>query len=141
MGYVFVARKYMPARAKGQIDRIGYDGGDAAFCGSADADRAPGNDGVAQLGVTEEMQKLVARTAKVFLLEPRAKEYSYRLGVPAIDNEARQARVVRLGQDAFPATRKRYNRRRFGARSAPRALTIKSICCGSAARGHVRQRF
>jgi hypothetical protein len=31
MGYVFVARNYMPARAKGEIDMIGYDGETLAF--------------------------------------------------------------------------------------------------------------
>ena len=31
LGYIFIARNYMPARVKGEIDLVGYDGDTLAF--------------------------------------------------------------------------------------------------------------
>lgn len=50
-----------------------------------------------ELSVTEERQKLVARTAKMFLLKRRARECPCRFDVLAIG----RAPVVRLHKDAF----------------------------------------
>lgn len=54
-----------------------------------------------ELSVAPEKQELVARTAKLFLQELRAKECPCRFDVVAIDNEVARAPVVRLHKDAF----------------------------------------
>jgi putative endonuclease len=101
MGYVFVARNYMPARAKGEIDMIGYDGRTLAFVEVRTRTVREEMTALPELSVTEEKQKLVARTAKMFLLERRRKERPCRFDVLAIDNEIGRAPVVRLHKDAF----------------------------------------
>jgi Holliday junction resolvase-like predicted endonuclease len=53
-----------------------------------------------ELCVTEEEQELLARTAKMFLLEHRVRECPCRVDVLAIDDEVGRAPVVRL-QEAF----------------------------------------
>jgi putative endonuclease len=101
LGYVFVARNYMPARAKGEIDMIGYDGRTLAFVEVRTRTVREEMTALPELSVTEEKQKLVARTAKMFLLERRVKECPCRFDVLAIDNEIGRAPVVRLHKDAF----------------------------------------
>ena len=101
LGYVFVARNYMPARAKGEIDMIGYDGETLAFVEVRTRTVREEMTALPELSVTEEKQKLVARTAKMFLLERRVKECPCRFDVLAIDNEIGRAPVVRLHKDAF----------------------------------------
>ncbi len=101
MGYVFVARNYMPARAKGEIDMIGYDGRTLAFVEVRTRTVREEMTALPELSVPEEKQKLVARTAKMFLLERQGKECPCRFDVLAIDNEIGRAPVVRLHKDAF----------------------------------------
>ena len=101
LGYVFVARNYMPARTKGEIDMIGYDGETLAFVEVRTRTVREEMTALPELSVTEEKQKLVARTAKMFLLEHRVKECPCRFDVLAIDNEIGRAPVVRLHKDAF----------------------------------------
>ena len=101
LGYVFVARNYMPARAKGEIDMIGYDGETLAFVEVRTRTVREEMTALPELSVTEEKQKLVARTAKMFLMERRMKECPCRFDVLAIDNEIGRAPVVRLHKDAF----------------------------------------
>jgi putative endonuclease len=101
MGYVFVARNYMPARAKGEIDMIGYDGETLAFVEVRTRTVREEMMALPELSVKEEKQKLVARAAKMFLLERRVKECLCRFDVLAIDNKIGRAPVVRLHKDAF----------------------------------------
>lgn len=101
LGYVFVARNYTPARAKGEIDMIGYDRETLAFVEVRTRTVREEMTALPELSITEEKQKLLARTAKMFLLERRVKECPCRFDVLAIDNEIGRAPVVRLHKDAF----------------------------------------
>jgi putative endonuclease len=101
LGYVFVARNYVPMRAKGEIDMIGYDGETLAFVEVRTRTVRAEMTALPELSVTAEKQELVARTAKMFLLERRVQECACRFDVVAIDNEIGMAPVVRLHKDAF----------------------------------------
>lgn len=102
-GYVFVARNFMPRRAKGEIDLIGYDGATLAFVevrtrtvGDGDALTA-----LPELSVTTDKQRVVVRTARWFLAERHVGECPCRFDVLAIDKRPGMAPVVRLHKDAF----------------------------------------
>jgi putative endonuclease len=102
-GYVFVARNFMPRRAKGEIDLIGYDGATLAFVevrtrtvGDGDALTA-----LPELSVTTDKQRVVVRTARYFLAERHVGECPCRFDVLAIDSRPGIAPVVRLHKDAF----------------------------------------
>jgi putative endonuclease len=101
LGYVFVARNYMPERVKGEIDMIGYDGGTLAFVEVRTRTVREEFTALPELSVTPGKQELVARTAKLFLQERRVKECPCRFDVVAIDNELGRPPVVRLHKDAF----------------------------------------
>jgi putative endonuclease len=101
LGYVFVARNYMPRRIKGEIDMIGYDGATLAFVEVRTRTVRRDFMALPELSVTHEKQEMLARTAKIFLMERRVPLCAYRFDVVAIDNEIGEAPVVRLHKDAF----------------------------------------
>ena len=101
LGYVFVARNYMPRRIKGEIDMIGYDGETLAFVEVRTRTVREEFAALPELSVTREKQELLGRTAKLFLMERRVQGCACRFDVVAIDNEIGRAPVVRLHKDAF----------------------------------------
>src|SRR5277367_2689212 len=101
LGYVFVARNYMPRRIKGEIDMIGYDGETLAFVEVRTRAVREEFAALPELSVTREKQELLARTAKLFLMERRVRGCACRFDVVAIDHEIGKAPVVRLHKDAF----------------------------------------
>jgi len=70
MGYVFVARNYTPRSAKGELDLVGYDGGTLAIVEVRTRTVREELTALPELSVTEEKQRVLARTAKRFLAEP-----------------------------------------------------------------------
>jgi putative endonuclease len=101
LGYIFVARNYMPRRIKGEIDMIGYDGETLAFVEVRTRTLRKEFTALPELSVTREKQEMLARTAKLFLLERRIDWCACRFDVVAIDNEIGEPPVVRLHKDAF----------------------------------------
>src|SRR5277367_1074771 len=101
LGYVFVARNYMPRRIKGEIDMIGYDGETLAFVEVRTRAVREEFAALPELSITREKQELLARTAKLFLMERRVRGCACRFDVVAIDHEIGKAPVVRLHKDAF----------------------------------------
>jgi len=101
LGYVFVARNYMPRRIKGEIDMIGYDGETLAFVEVRTRAVREEFAALPELSVTREKQELLGRTAKLFLMERRVRGCACRFDVVAIDHEIGKAPVVRLHKDAF----------------------------------------
>ncbi len=101
LGYVFVARNYHPAGAKGEIDLIGYDRETLAFVEVRT--RTVGNQlsALPELSVTAEKQHVVARTAQRYLAERHVKDTPLRFDVLAIDNIPGSPPEVRLHKDAF----------------------------------------
>jgi len=104
-GYVFVARNYTPARIKGELDLVGYDGETLAFVEvrTRTISNSAGKPLAAlpELSVTLEKQKMLAQTARLYLNERHVRECPCRFDVVAIDNEPGRAPIVRLHKDAF----------------------------------------
>jgi putative endonuclease len=101
LGYVFVARNYMPRGAKGEIDLIGYDGTTLAFVEVRTRTVREQLSALPELSVTTDKQRVVVRTAKRFLAERHVGECPCRFDVMAIDNRPGVAPEVRLHKDAF----------------------------------------
>jgi putative endonuclease len=101
LGYVFIARNYLPRGAKGEIDLIGYDGETLAFVEVRTRTVREDLTALPELSVTTEKQRVLLRTAQKFLLERRAKESPCRFDVVAIDNRPGLPPEVRLHKDAF----------------------------------------
>jgi putative endonuclease len=100
-GYVFVARNYMPRRAKGEIDLIGYDRETLAFVEVRTRSTRDAHAALPELSITRDKQHVLVRTAKFFLMERRIGECPCRFDVLAIDNHPGRPPVVRLHKDAF----------------------------------------
>jgi putative endonuclease len=101
MGYVFVARNYMPRGMKGEIDMIGYDGATLAFVEVRTRTVREEFTALPELSVTTDKQRVLIRTAQRFLLERRAGNCPCRFDVLAIDNQKGLPPEVRLHKDAF----------------------------------------
>src|SRR5271156_6567917 len=101
LGYVLVAHDDMPRRVKCEIDMIGYDRKTLAFVEVRTRTVRKEFTALPELSVTREKQELLARTAKLFLLERRVALCPSRFDVVAIDNEIGAPPVVRLHKDAF----------------------------------------
>lgn len=102
LGYVFVARNYMPrGGAKGEVDLIGYDGDTLAFVEVRTRTVGAQLTALPELSVTAEKQHVVARTAQRFLAERHVKDIPLRFDVLAIDNIPGSPPEVRLHKDAF----------------------------------------
>ena len=101
LGYVFVARNYMPRGAKGEIDLIGYDGETLAFVEVRTRTVGEQLSALPELSVTSAKQHVVARAAKRFLAERHVKDIPLRFDVLAIDNIPGSPPKIRLHRDAF----------------------------------------
>jgi putative endonuclease len=104
LGYVFVAKNYMPVGAKGELDLVGYDGETLAFVEIRtrtipdDRTTLPA---MPELSVTHSKQAVLVRTAQRFLADHRLRDCPTRFDILAIDNIPGQSPVVRLHKDAF----------------------------------------
>jgi putative endonuclease len=101
LGYVFVARNYVPRGAKGEIDLIGYDGATLAFVEVRTRTVREQLSALPELSVTTDKQRVVVRTAQRFLAERHVGDCPCRFDVLAIDNRPGAAPEVRLHKDAF----------------------------------------
>ncbi len=103
-GYVFVAKNYMPAGAKGELDLVGYDGETLAFVEIRTrtiVDDSSALTALPELSVTLSKQAVLVRTAQRFLSDRHLRDCPTRFDVLAIDNIPGQSPVVRLHKDAF----------------------------------------
>jgi putative endonuclease len=100
-GYVFVARNYMPRRAKGEIDLIGYDGRTQAFVEVRTRTVREELTALPELSVTTDKQRVVVRTAQRFFGERHGGKWPCRFDVLAIDSRPGMPPEVRLHKDAF----------------------------------------
>jgi putative endonuclease len=101
LGYVFIARNYAPARAKGEIDLIGFDGETLAFVEVRTRLAVKGKAALPELSITREKHEVLVRTAHYFLRERHLKECPLRFDVVAIDNTPGKAPIVRLHKAAL----------------------------------------
>jgi putative endonuclease len=100
-GYIFVARNYTPRNIKGELDLIGYDGETLAFVEVRTRTVREDLSALPELSITTDKQRVVARTAQLFLAERHVRECPCRFDVLAIDNQPGHAPAVRLHKDAF----------------------------------------
>lgn len=101
LGYVFVARNYVPRGAKGELDLIGYDGATLAFVEVRTRTVREEMSALPELSVTTDKQRVVVRTAQRFLAERHVGDCPCRFDVLAIDNRPGAPPKVRLHKDAF----------------------------------------
>ena len=100
-GYVFVARNYSPRGMYGEVDLIGYDGDMLVFVEVRTRTATDGLSALPELSVTREKERVVARTAQMFLAERGLQGKACRFDVIAIENRKGEPPVVRLHKDAF----------------------------------------
>jgi putative endonuclease len=100
-GYVFIARNYEPARQKGELDLVGFDGDTLAFVEVRTRAVAKGKVALPELSISKEKHEVLVRTAHAFLRERHVKKCPVRFDVVGIDNTPGKPPVVRLHKDAL----------------------------------------
>jgi putative endonuclease len=86
LGYIFVARNYMPEHGKGELDLIGFEGDTLAFVEVRTRLAVKGKFAIRELSSTPEKHETLIRTGHYFLRERPIKECPLRFDVVAIDN-------------------------------------------------------
>jgi putative endonuclease len=97
-GYVIVARNYVLAGVKGEIDLVGYDGAVLAFI---EVKTRAGDAALPEEAITPEKRHSLARIARHFLAERRVAQAPFRFDVLAIESRPGRPPEVRLHKDAF----------------------------------------
>jgi putative endonuclease len=100
-GYVFIARNYAPAREKGELDLVGFDGETLAFVEVRTRALAKGKTALPELSIGKEKHRVLVRTAHAFLRERHVRKCPVRFDVVAIDNTPGMPPVIRLHKDAL----------------------------------------
>jgi len=100
-GYVFIARNFEPAREKGELDLIGYDGETLAFVEVRTRAVVPGRPALPELSINRSKHEVLVRTAHSFLRERHIQKGPIRFDVVAIDSVPGKPPVVRLHKDAL----------------------------------------
>ena len=100
-GYVFIAKNYEPARVKGELDLVGFDGDTLAFVEVRTRAVAKGRIALPELSISREKHQVLVRTAHAFLRERHVKKCPVRFDVVAIDNTPGKPPVVRLRKNAL----------------------------------------
>jgi len=101
LGYIFIARNYMPSRAKGELDLIGYDGETLVIVEVRTRQAFDGQPALPELTITKEKHEVLLRTAHYFLRERRIQTCPLRFDVVAIENTPGRPPVVRLHKAAL----------------------------------------
>jgi putative endonuclease len=101
LGYIFIARNYMPSRAKGELDLIGYDGETLAIVEVRTRRAHKDQPALPELSITREKHEVLLRTAHYFLRERHIDTCPLRFDVVAIENTPGQPPVVRLHKAAL----------------------------------------
>ena len=100
-GYVFIAKNYEPAREKGELDLVGFDGDTLAFVEVRTRAVAKGKIALPELSISREKHQVLVRTAHAFLRERHVKKCPVRFDVIGIDNSPGRPPIVRLHKDAL----------------------------------------
>ena len=102
-GYVFIAQNYEPAREKGELDLVGFDGDTLAFVEVRTRALVNGRPALPELSISREKHQVLVRTAHAFLRERHVKKCPVRFDVVAIDNMPGKPPAVRLHKNALSA--------------------------------------
>jgi Holliday junction resolvase-like predicted endonuclease len=95
LGYVFIARNYMPSSARGELDLVGYDHDTLAIVEARMRLATPDLPALPELSVGEEKHELLLRTAEYFLRERHVCPCPVRFDVVGISGS--KSRMIRLG--------------------------------------------
>jgi putative endonuclease len=101
LGYIFIARNYMPSHARGELDLIGYDGETLAFVEVRTRLAVKGQPALPEMSITKEKHEVLVRTAHYFLRERHIHNSPLRFDVVAIENTPGQPPAVRLHKAAL----------------------------------------
>jgi len=101
LGYIFIARNYMPSRVKGELDLIGYDGDALAIVEVRTRLAAKGQPALPEMSITKEKHEVLVRTAHYFLRERHIQKCPLRFDVVAIENTPGQPPIVRVHKAAL----------------------------------------
>jgi putative endonuclease len=101
LGYVFIARNYMPARAKGELDLVGFDGDTLAIVEVRTRLASKDKPALPELSITQEKHEVLLRTAHYFLQERHIPKCPLRFDVVAIDNTLGRPPTVRVHKAAL----------------------------------------
>jgi putative endonuclease len=101
LGYIFIARNYMPVRAKGELDMIGYDGDTLAIVEVRTRRSAKEQPALPELSITKEKHEVLVRTVHYFLGDRHIQNCPLRFDVVAIENTPGHPPVVRLHKAAL----------------------------------------
>src|SRR5450432_3684842 len=74
LGYIFIARNYIPTRSKGEIDLVGYDRGTLAFVEVRTRAKVKGKPALPEFSIRQEKHEVLVRTAHYFLREWHVKD-------------------------------------------------------------------
>lgn len=97
-GYVLVARNYQVPDLRGELDLVGYDGGELAFI---EVKTRTADDAEPEQAVTPEKQRVLSRIARRFLAERHIGDSVWRFDVVAIRSQPGRPPDVRLHKGAF----------------------------------------
>jgi putative endonuclease len=101
LGYIFIARNYMPSRAKGELDLVGFDGDTLAVVEVRTRLADPARPALPELSVTREKHEVLVRTAHYFVREYHLKDCPLRFDVVAIENMPGRLPTLRLHRAAL----------------------------------------
>jgi putative endonuclease len=110
LGYIFVARNYMPSHAKGELDLVGYDGDTLAVVEVRTRLACEAAPSQPELSISEEKHEALLRTAHYFLNERHVQNCPVRFDVVAIENTPGQPPAVRLHKAALSPQTRAYRR-------------------------------
>jgi putative endonuclease len=86
LGYIFIARNYMPLRVKGELDLIGYDGDTLAIVEVRTRRALKGQPALPEMSITKEKHEVLVRTAHYFQRDRHIQNCPLRFDVVAIEN-------------------------------------------------------
>ncbi len=101
LGYIFIARNYLPSRAKGELDLVGFDGDTLAIVEVRTRFAEKDKPALPEMSITADKHEILVRTARYFLRERHIDECPVRFDVVGIDNAPGQPPVVRLHKAAL----------------------------------------
>jgi putative endonuclease len=100
-GYIFIAKNFEPAREKGELDLVGFNGETLAFVEVRTRAVTKGKVAWPELSIGKSKHQVLVRTAHAFRRERPVKKCQVRFDVIVIDNTPGKPPVVRLHKDAL----------------------------------------
>jgi Holliday junction resolvase-like predicted endonuclease len=101
LGYIFIARNYMPSHAKGELDLLGFDAHTRAVVEVRMRLARKDLPALPEMSITNEKHEVLVRTAHHFLRKRHIQKCPLRSDVVAIENAPGQPPVVRLHKAAL----------------------------------------